>query len=307
MKSAYAVVSCAILVFVSTTSHAQIVVTEDTDYVTHAVYRDGCDLLDIYVPEGAENVPVLVYFHGGELLYGEKSWGEGIGTRVAEYGIGLVSANYRLSPDHAHPAHAADAAAAVAWVAKNISSYGGDPNNVYVVGHSAGGYLAALLAVDPSYLESVAVDRSVIQGAILISPFLYIEETAPVRIKSGPRYKSIWGEDTEGWLAASVTPHIGPDRNDILVIYADGDEDCRKDQNERFASAMTAAGSVNVRAVLVPNRTHGSLVTSILDEDDRLGIWFQSSSARRNRPRFLIGRVCTPVNPSPATVVSIAI
>lgn len=257
--------------FVTLASHAQMVVTKDLAYVDSGDFPEGMDLLDIYMPVDAEDAPVIIFFHWGSLIADDKSGGEVLGQRFTAMGFGLVSSNYRLSPDVSHPCHTEDAAAAVAWVVKNIASYGGDPNNVYVAGLSSGGYLAALLAVDPSYLESVAVERSAIQGTILISPFLYVEETAPVRIKSNPIYKSIWGEEAEGWLAASVTPHIGPDRDNILVIYADGDADWRKDQNERFASAMTAAGNVNVRAMMVSNRTHGSLVFSILDEDDQIG------------------------------------
>jgi len=117
---------------------AQVIVTKDVDYMNDSVYDNGKDLLDIYMPQGKKNVPVIVYFHGGALLMGDKSWGEDIGNKIAESGIGLVSVNYRLSPEFQHPTHVNDAAAATAWVIKNIDGYGGNPQKVYVGGHSAG-------------------------------------------------------------------------------------------------------------------------------------------------------------------------
>lgn len=270
MKSLLKVIVCTVFSVGTVTSSAQ-VVTNDIDYLIESSYKDGRDLLDIYMPEGADMVPVIVFFHGGNLLAGDKTSGRGIGSRVAESGIGLVSANYRLSPDYAHPSHVEDAAAATAWVIHNIESYGGDPKNVFIAGHSSGAYLAALLAVDSSLIGKHNLDSSVIKGAVLISPFLYVEETAPDRISQNPVYKTIWGEESEGWLNASVTPFIGPDRDNILVIYADGDDPWRKNQNERFVQALTAEGNSNVNAIEVYNRTHTTLMSAILEQDDQIG------------------------------------
>jgi acetyl esterase/lipase len=250
--------------------NAQVNVFKDIDYINESDYKDDKDLLDIYMPEGKINAPVIVYFHGGALLMGDKSWGEDIGNKAAESGIGLVSVNYRLSPHVQHPNHVNDAAAAYEWVKNNIEAYGGNPKKIYVGGHSAGAYLAALLAVDSSLLQEIGEEGSTIAGAILISPFLYVEETAKDRIAMDSTYISIWGNDPEDWLKASVTPHILPNRDHILLIYADGDDAWRKEQNERFAAAMRAAGNPHVFTEEVPNRTHGTILTSILADDDRV-------------------------------------
>ena len=249
---------------------AQVVVTENIDYIADAVYNDNKDLLDIYMPEGKNQAPVIVYFHGGALLTGNKSWGKDIGHKVAESGIGLVSVNYRLSPEFQHPNHVHDAAAATAWVINNIAAYGGDPQKVYVAGHSAGAYLAALLAIDSTLLKIHEIENSKLAGAVLISPFLFVEETAKVRIESDATYKTIWGNEPQSWIQASVTPHILPNRDNILLIYADGDDDWRKEQNERFATAMTDAGNLRVFTKEVPNRAHLTLLTAIMDNDDMI-------------------------------------
>ena len=259
-----------LLLLNSNLADAQVVVTKDVDYINGSVYDNGKDLLDIYMPQGKKNVPVIVYFHGGALLMGDKSWGEDIGNKIAESGIGLVSVNYRLSPEFQHPKHVNDAAAATAWVIKNIDGYGGNPKKVYVGGHSAGAYLAALLATDSSLLKIHEIEDSKLAGAILISPFLFVEETAKVRIERDSIYKTIWGNEPQSWIEASVTPNILPNRDNILLIYADGDEDWRKEQNERFATAMVAAGNLRVFTEEVSNRTHLTLLTAILDNDDRI-------------------------------------
>ena len=262
---------CTLLLLLSSIlADAQVIVTKDVDYMNDSVYDNGKDLLDIYMPQGKKNVPVIVYFHGGALLMGDKSLGESIGNKIAESGIGLVSVNYRLSPEFQHPTHVNDAAAAAAWVIKNIDGYGGNPQKVYVGGHSAGAYLAALLAIDSSLLQIHEIEDSKLAGAVLISPFLYVEETAKDRIEKDSIYQTIWGNDPQSWIQASVKPHILPNRDNILLIYADGDDAWRKEQNERFATAMTSAGNLRVFTKEVPNRTHTTLIKAILDNDDMI-------------------------------------
>jgi acetyl esterase/lipase len=241
-----------------------ITVTRDVDFVAGAEYADGRDRLDVYMPEGASGAPVLVYFHGGLLTMGDKSEAEDLAARVTPRGVGVVSANYRLSPAHMHPAHVEDAAAAVAWVHANIARYGGDPSKVYVGGWSAGAYLAALMSVDGRYLSAHGIRRAEIRGWIPISPFLYVEETAR------DRPKTVWGEDSAVWVQASVSPYVSAGVGPMLLIYADGDDQWRKAQNDRFAAELRAKGNQGVRLVEVPNRTHTGLVSQLRQPDDRI-------------------------------------
>ncbi len=249
----------------SAAEQLQIVTALDMDYLATTDYTDAKDKLDIYMPLGAKGAPVVVYFHGGGLMYGDKSLAQVVAKRLLAKGIGLVSANYRLSPGVMHPAHVQDAAAAMAWVYKNIDEYGGDPRNLYVSGHSAGAYLAALLTLDPRHLQQHEMALSDIRGAIPISPFLYVEETAR------DRSKSIWGEVPLDWLAASVTPHIAAAKPPMLLIYADGDDPWRRAQNEKLAKELTMSGNKTVRAIEAPNRDHTSLISEINAADDQIG------------------------------------
>ena len=240
-------------------------VSRDIDYLPDENYADNNDRLDVHMPDNVKRAPVLLFFHGGALMFGDKSYGDGLAKRLLPYGIGVVSANYRLSPDVQHPTHAQDAAAAYAWTIRHIAEYGGDPARVYVSGHSAGAYLAALLALDPGYLGKHGLGLDSIGGAVLISPFLYVEETAR------DRPKTVWGTNPDDWLAASVTPHIGPSEVDFLLLYADGDDAWRKAQNERFVVEMRKAGTASIRALELGDRDHRSLMTRINEPSDQIG------------------------------------
>jgi acetyl esterase/lipase len=251
------------LILGSTPALSQVVTTRNVDYRSEVDFEDGKDRLDIYMPGGAEAVPVIVFFHGGALRAGSKEAGSVVAERFVPSGVGVVSANYRLSPGVMHPAHVEDAAAAFAWVVKNIRGHGGDPDNVYVAGHSAGAYLATLLALDPGHLGRHGLELRSIRGTIPISPFLYVEETA------ADRPKDVWGEDPSDWLKASVTPHITAGKGPMLLIYADGDDEWRRNQNDKFGEAMRAVGN-NVKVVEVSNRTHDTLRSAMNAEDDQI-------------------------------------
>lgn len=242
-------------------------ITRNVDYRGEGSHEEGRDLLDIYMPEGASRAPVVVFFHGGALTFGSKDSGQVLAEQMVPKGVGVVSANYRLSPEVMHPTHVQDAAAAVAWTVENIAEYGGNPDRLVVSGHSAGGYLAVLLGLDPRFLEAESASMDAIRSVVAISPFLYVEEIAP------DRDKSVWGEDPQAWREASVTPRLRPGppaARPMLLIYASGDEQWRKAQINRFAPHMVAVGNGNMSVVQVPNRDHGSLMTDMDEPDDQI-------------------------------------
>ena len=237
--------------------------TYDIDYLEGSDYLNQKDRLDIFMPASFDPVPVIVYFHGGALRMGEKADACIVAKQFSALGIGVVTPNYRLTPAVMHPAHIEDAAAATAWVMQNIEDYGGDPERIYLAGHSAGAYLAVLLALDAKYLQAHSLSSTSIRGSIAISPFLYVEETA------ADRPKDVWGIDPVQWLAASVSPHIEEGKSPMMLIYASGDDKWRKRQNKKFGKAMRALGN-DVLVKQVPKRDHMSLISKINAEDDRI-------------------------------------
>ena len=117
-------------------------------------YRNERCKLDLKTPDKRVKFPTLVYFHGGGLKAGGKSTLPIIDTQF----VATATVNYRLSGERAScPDYIYDAAAAVAWVIKNIEKFGGDPGQVYVSGQSAGGYLTAMICLDKRYLENFGI------------------------------------------------------------------------------------------------------------------------------------------------------
>lgn len=239
-------------------------VVKDLDYVDGTEYAEGKDRLDLYLPEGKERFPVVVFFHGGGLLGGDKSGSEHVGMALASEGYGAAIANYRLSPTVAHPEHAEDAARAIAWVQKNIESYGGNPRKIFLSGHSAGGYLAALLALDSSYLEKEGIPPGVIAGSIPIAGFFDVVLVAP------DRPKDVWGEDESVWRQASATEYVRRDAPPMLFLYADGDDPWRRLQNEDIAAALGKVGHYDAEAVQISERDHTGIARSIAPGDATL-------------------------------------
>jgi acetyl esterase/lipase len=235
-----------------TTVGAQIRVEHDIKYTTGPAYPDNKDKLDVYIPQGAKNAPVIISLYGGALTAGDKSEQPYVGERLAEAGNVTVLINYRLSPTVAHPAHVQDAAMAVAWVKNNIAKYGGDPSKIVLTGHSAGGYLISLLLLDPRYLAAVGMKPSDIRGAAPVSGFFYVEGAGV-----GPdRPKYIWGADPKAWPAASPASYVRADVPPMLLLYADGDDAWRRQQNVDFAAALRAAGDKNIETHMIAGRSH---------------------------------------------------
>jgi acetyl esterase/lipase len=122
-------------------------------------------VLDIYYPKIRKSYATLVWFHGGGLSGGKKV----IPPALKEKGICIVAVNYRLHPKVKSPKYIEDAAAAVAWVFKNINDFGGDPDLIFISGHSAGGYLASMIGLDKRWLKAHGVDADDIAGLIPFS------------------------------------------------------------------------------------------------------------------------------------------
>ncbi len=126
-----------------------------------SAYRQERCKLDIYYPADTRKpFKTVVWFHGGGLTMGQKE----IPGDLKGKGIAVVAPNYRLYPRAHNPQYTEDAAEAVAWVMKHIKEYGGDPSQIYVSGHSAGGYLTLMLCLDKSYLGKFGVDADSIKG-----------------------------------------------------------------------------------------------------------------------------------------------
>jgi acetyl esterase/lipase len=129
--------------------------------------------LDVYAPENGleKKAPVLVFLYGGAWKQGVKEDYVFIGHAFAARGFVTVIPDYRLVPEVQYPAFLDDNAEAIKWVETNIERYGGDPDRIYVLGHSAGAYNAVMLGMDPAYLRDAGVTKPLRGVAALSGPF----------------------------------------------------------------------------------------------------------------------------------------
>jgi len=150
--------------------------------VTRDVAYGGDDRqrLDIYAPKSTAARPVVVFFYGGAWQTGRKADFLFVAEAFADKGAVVVVPDYRVYPTVTFPGFLADSAEATAWVIKNIGKWGGDPNNVFLVGHSAGAYIAVMLALDEEYLDRAGASTRSIAGAVGISgPYDFLPLTRP--------------------------------------------------------------------------------------------------------------------------------
>ena len=239
-------------------------VEKDVSYLTKTdateYERTRC-VMDLYLPAG-KAFQTVVWFHGGGLKGGNKGGANvaKLAARLNSEGIALVSVNYRLSPKAKYPAYIEDAAAAVAWVSKRIASYGGDPEAVFVAGHSAGGYLAFMVGMDPQYLEAHGVKLSAIAGLIPISGQVMTHYT--VRAERGVKKETITADE------AAPVFYIRKGLRPMLVLYADHDMVGRAEENAYFVAMARGSGNDGVSGQLCVNRNHGTIASKLGQDGD---------------------------------------
>jgi acetyl esterase/lipase len=286
-----------------------VVSTADVEEVLDVPYKTGpgsdpyFNQLDIYLPKKKKDFPVVVLVHGGAWTMGDNRAAglyTSVGQFLASQGIGAVLPNYRLSPAVKHPEHVKDVAAAVGWTRRNIGKYGGNPEKLYLIGHSAGGHLVALLATDESYLKAEDMKSSDIKGVIPISGVyripdglmygaiggsgprcLRIEELVPLRGDNGPSWKwhppglplaldvfgPVFGDSEKVRAQASPINHIHKNMPPILMLSAEHDLPNQIPQAEDFHNALREKGC-DVKLIQVLKRNHASLMFSAIAPED---------------------------------------
>jgi acetyl esterase/lipase len=172
-----------------------------------------------------------------------------------------VVTNYRLSPGVAHPEHIKDVARAFAWTHKNIAQYGGNADEIFIIGHSAGGHLVALLATDETYLKGEGLTLKAIRGAIPLSGVYRIAET-------GRMYEAMFGNDPKVRRDASPICHACSDAPPFCIIYGDADlQMCAKEPAEAFCTALKDEHA-SVTSMEVKDRNHVTLLIKAASDTD---------------------------------------
>ncbi len=258
-------------------------VKKDVAYVAGGHARQ---VLDIYSPEGAKNLPVVFWIHGGGWQVGDKSSVQEKPRYFTEKGYVFVSTNYRLLPEVDMGTLIRDVAKAMRWVMHNIAEHGGDPGRLYVMGHSAGAQLAAILCTDDRYLKEVGVSFTLLKGCVPVDGDTYdipaMIETAETRRRAhgqplptnGHRQK--FGNDPEKHVDFSAVTHVAKDKGipPFLILHVSDHPDVSA-QAQRFGQVLKDAGvPVTVYGAKGTNHTRinaeigtaGDPVTAALDE-----------------------------------------
>lgn len=208
--------------------------------------RERCRL-DVYAPEKGENLPVVVWFHGGGLTEGGKYLPPGFHNR----GMVVVSANYRLSPRVPCSACLEDAAVAVAWTFRHAAEYGGDPDRVFISGDSAGAYLASMLGLDKGWLARQGVDADRAAGIIALSGHAITHLT--VRKERGIGDKQPVVDEFAPLF------HVRPDAPPILLLTGDREKEMlgRYEENAYLWRMLKLCGHRNVTLFELQGYGHG--------------------------------------------------
>lgn len=211
--------------------------------------------LDLYQPAaGSRGAPLVVFLYGGSWRTGDKSLYPFVARPLVRRGAVVVVPNYRLYPEVEFPAFLDDNARAIAWAASHAAEFGADPARVFIVGHSAGAYNAAMLALDPHYLREAGYDRSRLAGvAGLAGPYDFLPITDPDVI---PVFASV----QDGPASQPVNYVEG--RNPPMLLLAGTDDTTVNPRNtESLAEHIRAAGGT-VQSQLFPGVGHIGLITA---------------------------------------------
>ncbi len=221
-----------------------------------AYERERC-VLDLYLPAGKTGFPVVVFFHGGGLTSGSKDDGDNVAVAKAlvKHGIAAAVPNYRLYDLAKYPAYLEDAAAATAWVRAHIADHGGAPEKLFVSGHSAGGYLAAMVGMDPRWLQARGLETSAIAGLIPISGQMMTHFT--VRQERGVPNPAL----TPVLDDASPCHYVRKDAPPVLCIAGSLDMPARSEENRYFIAALRATGHTANEFREFRGRDHGTTLT----------------------------------------------
>jgi acetyl esterase/lipase len=206
--------------------------------------------IDLYLPTNRPGFPTIVWFHGGGLTTGRRTLPD-----VKDQEIALVAVGTRLSPEGPFPSFLEDAAAAVAWTIRNIAPRGGDPGKIFVGGKSAGGYLAAMVGMDPRWLAAHGLSNRILAGLIPVSGQVSTHfQVKKLRNDSGPELRVIVDEYAPLYYAAKDVPPICLITGDRALEYKN-----RVEENQLLAVSLRNLGHPWVEFYEMGGLNHGAV------------------------------------------------
>jgi acetyl esterase/lipase len=227
--------------------------------------------LDVYAPAEGKDHPIVVWIHGGGRGQGQKAGVQKKPQAFVDKGFIFVSINYRFIPQVTMKGMAGDVAKAIHWVHDHAKEYGGDSNRIFVMGHSGGAHLAALVCTDDHYLKTEGLSLSIITGCVPVDVGFY---DVPKLVKDSgsaapDTFKEFFGGTEEAQREVSPAAHIARGKNipAFLILHC-ADRADTKAQSEWFAEKLKEAG-VSATVFAAEGKTHGTINSDLGTRDDK--------------------------------------
>ncbi len=217
--------------------------------------------LDVYRERGRRGpLPVIVFLYGGRWQGGSKNDYQLLGSALTQRGFVVVVPDYSMFPRAIFPAWVKDAAQAVRWVRNNIHRFGGDSDQVWVVGHSSGAHTAVMLAVDQRYLREAGLPSGAVRG--------FVSLAGPVdTIWTDPDIQALMGPQ-ERWPSTYPRNHIDGSDAPILFLHGSADRTVSTSNSTGLAARIKARGGC-AKVILYPGVGHIEIVAAL--SEPRLG------------------------------------
>ena len=227
--------------------------------------------LDIYMPKKGSNSPVILWIHGGSWAYGDKGTIHSKPEYYTSKGYLFVSLNYRYSKNFTHDQSVQDVATAIAWLEENLKHYSGDPDNIFLIGHSFGAHLAALVTLDNSYLKKAGTTTDGIKGVVLLDGGGYdiskVLANADSKLKDW--YVDVFGKSRKEWERLSPTTYVTPGKKQppFLIIHAGNSEFAELEAS--LLSKRLKEQKDECKVIHYPKESHVSIAKTLGKEDDK--------------------------------------
>lgn len=212
------------------------------------------NVMDVYAPQNVQNAPVVLFIHGGSWQGGDKEGHKFVGESLARAGYVTGVMNYRLAPEHRYPDYVQDAASALKVLRDRAQSYGGSPDNLFVMGHSAGGFNAVEVVDNARWLTEAGVPIRAVRGVIGVAgPYSYDFRQFPSRVAF-----------PEGGNPDDIMPdrHVRPDAPPNLLLVAANDTTVDPYNAVNMEAALKEAGVPVTRTVL-PGLNHITVIAAM--------------------------------------------
>ncbi|MGB8433237.1 MAG: alpha/beta hydrolase [Burkholderiales bacterium] len=240
-------------------------VTRDAAYGAHPR-----QVVDVFQPDAARNVPVMIFVHGGAFVRGDKRVSDEVYDNVLYYlarqGVLGLNIEYRLAPESRHPGGARDVADAVAWAEREAPGYGGDPTRIYIMGHSAGGTHVATWAFD----RTVIPERPKSVAGVILASARVRADVLPDN-PNADAVRAYFGDDTSLYEARSPVTHANDPNLPMFIAIAEFENPYLDVYGAELLHRLSLVRKRAPRFLRLTRHNHISLVAHFNTEEDIFG------------------------------------